>query len=79
VTKAIRIYYTCFDDGKNRKILEKIEEITGIRPIVHQSFIEEFKYIEVINTDEKYVDAIRKALTAFLGELSKYRIDYISV
>ncbi len=81
MVKAIRIYYTTFDEEKHKAIIEKLKKTIGIEPIEHFSSIKEFRYLElkINNEDDSLKDIVKEEIKKILGEEAYIRIDYINV
>ncbi len=81
MVKAIRIYYTCFDDEKNLSLARKLKEIVESEIVEHRSSIPGFRYLEFKGVDlsDERRERIGEALREFLGENAYFRIDYINL
>ena len=81
MVKALRIYYTCFDESRNKEVISKLKALIGFEPIVHNSFIREFRYLEFRGDEaiETKKSIVKETVKNILGPNSYIRIDYINI
>lgn len=79
---VIRVYYTTYEELVHKKIVEKVSEIAGSEPVVKQSWIKEFRHVEIEVGDETECQRIREQLQEILSsELNGeyFKIEHITV
>lgn len=81
MVKAYRIYYTTYCDEEHEKIVVQLAMLLKKDPIIHQSRIREFRYVEFSGEDLPLglEEDIKRIVKSVLGEDAYVRVDYINL